>query len=148
MTRKRYQNFVFIFCHLQQSQWTRIPRFRDLMQCKHDHCGQSVHKMHICLKIKIKINTCTANLFFLLSSGLFSHCHLRHFLVTFLVTFKHFTCCHGWYHFFSWFFCEKSRQNERNSVMRSLNVNKLSRDFFHDFFWWKISSKWKEFCIV
>ena len=32
-------------------------------------------------------------------------------------------------------FCAKSRQNERSSVVCSLNVNKLSREFFHDFFW-------------
>ena len=31
-------------------------------------------------------------------------------------------------------FCAKSRQNERSSVVCSLNVNKLSRKFFHDFF--------------
>ena len=31
-------------------------------------------------------------------------------------------------------FCAKSRQNERSSVVCSLNVNKLSREFFHDFF--------------
>ena len=31
-------------------------------------------------------------------------------------------------------FCAKSRQNERSSVVYSLNVNKLSREFFHDFF--------------
>ena len=45
-------------------------------------------------------------------------------------------------------FCTKSRQNERSSLVCSLNVNKLSREFFHDFFLWKISSKWKEFYIV
>ena len=32
-------------------------------------------------------------------------------------------------------FCAKSRQNEKSSVVCSLNVNKLSREFFHDFFW-------------
>ena len=31
-------------------------------------------------------------------------------------------------------FCAKSRQNERSSVVSCLNVNKLSREFFHDFF--------------
>ena len=50
---------------------------------------------------------------------------------------------------FSWFFfCEISHQNERSSALCSLNVNKVSQFFFHDFFLWKISSKWKEFCIV
>ena len=33
------------------------------------------------------------------------------------------------------FYREKSRQIERSFVVCSLNVNKLSRDFFHDFFW-------------
>ena len=31
-------------------------------------------------------------------------------------------------------YCAKIRQIERSSVVCSLNVNKLSREFFHDFF--------------
>ena len=40
-------------------------------------------------------------------------------------------------------FRAKSRQNERSSVVCSLNVNKLSREFFHDFFFVKNLSKMK-----
>ena len=42
-------------------------------------------------------------------------------------------------------FCEKSRQNERSSVVCSLNVNKVSRIFSRFFFLCKIRLFWCNF---